>query len=61
MALVLFLEPVMRAAMGAIKPIETTGTAPGAALNNVALIPLGILLACSLTTIRNEPTRSETP
>jgi hypothetical protein len=52
MALVLFLEPVLRAAMGALKPVETIGTAPGAALNNVVLIPLAVLLVLSITTIR---------
>ena len=52
MAVVLFLEPVLRAAMGALKPIETVGTAPGAALNNAALIPLAALLVLSITTIR---------
>ena len=55
MALVLVLEPVLRAAMGALKPIETMGTAPGAALNDVALIPLGVLLVLSITTIRPDP------
>jgi hypothetical protein len=52
MALVLFLEPVLRAAMGALKPVETIGTAPGAALNNIVLIPLAVLLVLSITTIR---------
>lgn len=55
MALVLFLEPVLRAAMGALKPVETIGTAPGAALNNVVLIPLAVLLVLSITTIRRRP------
>ena len=54
-ALVLFFEPVLRAAMGALKPIETVGTAPGAALNDVALIPLGVLLVLSITTIGPRP------
>lgn len=52
MALFLFIEPIMRAAMGALKPVTTEGTAPGAALNDVALIPLGILLVLSITTMR---------
>jgi hypothetical protein len=60
MALMLFVEPIMRAAMGALKPVETVGTAPGAALNNVALLPLGVLLVLSLTTIRPDRSRTET-
>jgi hypothetical protein len=51
-ALLLVLEPPLRTAMGAMKPVETVGTAPGAALNGVALIPLVVLLVLSITTIR---------
>jgi hypothetical protein len=59
MALVLFFEPVLRAAMGTLKPIETAGTAPGAALNDVALIPLGALLVLSIVTIRTPTPAAE--
>jgi hypothetical protein len=52
MAIFLFFEPILRAAMGALKPITTDGTAPGAALNDFALIPLGVLLVLSITTSR---------
>jgi hypothetical protein len=55
MALVLLLEPILRAAMGAIKPVETVGTAPGAALNNVGIILLAALFVFSITTIRDGP------
>jgi hypothetical protein len=46
--------------MDADATIETVGTAPGAALNNVALLPLGVLLVLSLTTIRPDRSRTET-
>lgn len=61
MAVVLFIEPILRAAMGALKPIATDGTAPGAALNDFALIPLGVLLVLSITTIRNPTPTEPTP
>ena len=50
-----FINAVLRAAMGALKPVETIGTAPGAALNNVVLIPLAVLVVLSITTIRPRP------
>lgn len=56
MALVLFLEPLLRGAMGALRPVETVGTAPGAALNYILLLPLGLLLVLSVTTIRGSGT-----
>lgn len=55
MALVLLLEPILRGVMGAMKPVETVGTAPGAAFNNVGIIPLAALFVFSITTIRNHP------
>lgn len=63
MALFLFIEPILRTAMGALKPVTTEGTAPGAAMNNFALIPLGVLLVLSITSIQTtapNATASET-
>lgn len=45
----LALEPVLRALSGQLKPVETVGTAPGAALNWAALPVLLLLLYLSLT------------
>ncbi len=59
MALFLFFEPILRAAMGSLKPITTDGTAPGAAFNDFALIPLGVLLVLSITTIRTATPNAE--
>jgi hypothetical protein len=46
--LVLAIEPVLRGLSGRLKPIETVGTAPGAALNWVVLPVLVVLLYLSL-------------
>ena len=46
--LVLFVEPFFRALAGQLKPIETMGTAPGAALNWYAVPVLAVLLYLAL-------------
>lgn len=44
----LLAEPVLRAVAGALKPIQTSGTAPGAALNELAIPVLALALWVSL-------------
>ena len=46
--LVLLVEPFFRALAGQLKPIETMGTAPGAALNWFAVPVLAVLLYLAL-------------
>ena len=46
--LVLLVEPFFRALAGQLKPIETMGTAPGAALNWYAVPILAVLLYLAL-------------
>jgi len=46
--LVLLVEPFFRALAGNLKPIETAGTAPGAALNWYAVPVLAVLLYLAL-------------
>jgi hypothetical protein len=46
--LVLLVEPFFRALAGQLKPIETMGTAPGAALNWYAVPVLAVLLYLGL-------------
>jgi hypothetical protein len=46
--LVLLVEPFFRALAGQLKPIETMGTAPGAALNWYAVPVLAVLLYLAL-------------
>jgi len=48
----LLLEPVLRAIAGHLKPIETVGTAPGAALNVYSLPILGVILYLALCPAR---------
>jgi len=48
----LLLEPVLRAVAGHLKPIETVGTAPGAALNVYSLPILGVILYLALCPAR---------
>lgn len=50
--LVLTAEPVLRALAGHLKPIETIGTAPGAALNWVVVPVLAVMLWLSLCPAR---------
>ena len=45
---ILIVEPFLRALSGHLKPIETMGTAPGAALNWFAVPILAILLYLAL-------------
>jgi ribosomal protein S18 acetylase RimI-like enzyme len=53
--LVLALEPVLRGVAGQLKPIETIGTAPGEALNWLALPVLLALLWLSLCPADKKP------
>lgn len=46
--LVFLVEPFLRALAGELKPIETMGTAPGAALNWLIVPVMGVLLLLSL-------------
>ena len=46
--LTLFVEPLLRALSGALKPIETTGPAPGAALNDLVIPVIAVVLWASL-------------
>jgi len=46
--LVFLVEPFLRALAGELKPIETMGTAPGAALNWLVVPVMGVLLLLSL-------------
>ncbi len=46
--LILLIEPLLRALSGHLKPIETIGTAPGAALNWYAVPILAVLLYLAL-------------
>ena len=50
--LVLTLEPILRGVAGQLKPIETMGTAPGAAANWLVLPVLAVLLWVSLCPAR---------
>ena len=43
MYLLLIIEYVMRIVLGVMKPIQTTGTAPGA-IGNLIIVPLGIVM-----------------
>ena len=47
-ALVLLVEPLLRELSGRLKPIETMGTAPGAALNSAAIVVTALLLYLTL-------------
>lgn len=51
--LVLLTEPLLRALAGALKPLETMGTAPGASLNWVVVPVLLVLLLVSLRRVEN--------
>jgi len=51
--LVLLVEPVLRALSGHLKPLETMGTAPGAALNWYAVPVLAVLLYLALCPARD--------
>jgi len=52
--LVFFVEPILRSLSGHLKPLETVGTAPGAALNWLAVPVTGVLLWLSLCPGRRE-------
>jgi len=57
-ALVLLVEPLLRELSGRLKPIETMGTAPGAALNSAAIVFAALLLyltLCPADGARREP------
>jgi hypothetical protein len=59
--LTLLLEPFLRSLSGHLKPIETVGTAPGAALNWVVVpfIAVGLWIAlCPVNTPSEATTRS---
>ena len=43
MYLLLIIEYVMRIVLGVMKPIQTTGTAPGA-IGNLIIVPIGIVM-----------------
>jgi hypothetical protein len=47
-ALVLLVEPILRELAGRLKPVETMGTAPGAAFNSAAIIVTALLLYLTL-------------
>lgn len=47
-ALVLLIEPLLRELSGRLKPIETMGTAPGAALNGAAILVTALLFYLTL-------------
>ncbi len=53
--LVLLVEPALRELAGALKPLETLGTAPGAALNGAVVPIVGAMLWLSLCPARDEP------
>jgi hypothetical protein len=53
----LLVEPGLRALSGALKPIETTGTAPGAALNHLVIPVIAVALWLSLCPAEREPAR----
>jgi hypothetical protein len=46
--LVLAVEPLLRELAGALKPVETMGTAPGAALNTAAAVLVALTFLLSL-------------
>ncbi len=46
--LALTIEPLLRELAGALKPVETMGTAPGAALNTAALVLVALTFLLSL-------------
>jgi hypothetical protein len=50
--LALLVEPVLRGVSGTLKPLETMGTAPGAALNWVVVPILAVMLWISLCPAR---------
>ncbi len=56
-ALVLLLEPLLRELSGRLKPIETMGTAPGAALNSAAIVVTALLLYLTLCPADGAPRR----
>lgn len=51
---VLLMEPLLRALSGRLKPLETLGTAPGAALNLVVLPLLVLMLWMALCPARGK-------
>jgi hypothetical protein len=50
---VLLLEPILREVAGHLKPVETVGTAPGAALNLYAIPVLVVALYLALCPVRD--------
>ena len=52
--LVFLVEPVLRSLSGHLKPLETVGTAPGAALNWLIVPVMGVLLWLSLCPARRK-------
>jgi len=55
-ALALVVEPLLRTLSGTLKPVETLGVAPGAALNDVMGYAMAVVLYLALCPAR--PTRS---
>lgn len=55
--LVLAVEPLLRQVAGALKPIETIGTAPGEALNGAAAVLVALTFLLSLCPATTKPTR----
>ncbi len=56
-ALVMGVEPLLRMLAGALKPIETLGTAPGAALNEVMGLIMLLVLWLALCPAKDRPAR----
>ena len=50
--LAFLVEPALRELAGALKPLETVGTAPGAALNGMVVPVLAVAWWCSLCPVR---------
>lgn len=55
--LVLAVEPLLRQLAGALKPVETIGTAPGEALNGAAALLMALTFLLSLCPARVRTTR----
>ena len=54
-ALALGVEPLLRMLSGTLKPIETLGTAPGAALNEVMGFAMLLVLWLALCPAKHRP------
>jgi hypothetical protein len=53
--LVFLIEPILRAVSGHLKPLETVGTAPGAAFNWVVLPVIAVMLWLALCPAEEAP------